>query len=139
MSDERPRVGIGVMILNGDRVLLGKRKGAHGSGEYAFPGGHLEYLESFEECARREVREECAIEIENIRFQLLANIVVWAPKHFVHIGVIADWKEGEPQVLEPEKCEGWAWYPLTALPAPLFYGATLQFEAYESGEVYKKM
>jgi 8-oxo-dGTP diphosphatase len=30
------------------RVLLGKRRGSHGRGEYAWPGGHMEYMESFE-------------------------------------------------------------------------------------------
>ena len=65
--DNRPinivRVGVGVMILKGGKVLLGKRKGSHGQGEYAFPGGHMEYLVGIEETARREVLEECGIEI----------------------------------------------------------------------------
>ncbi len=68
-SGPKPKVGIGVMILKDGKVLLGKRKGSHGAGQYAFPGGHLEYMESFEDCARRETREECGIEIQNIPVQ----------------------------------------------------------------------
>lgn len=49
-----PKVGIGVMIFKDGKVLLGKRKGSHGDGEYSFPGGHLNYMESFEDCAQRE-------------------------------------------------------------------------------------
>ena len=50
MENPQPqtRVGIGVIILKDGKVLLGKRKGSHGAGEYAFPGGHLEYMESFD-------------------------------------------------------------------------------------------
>jgi 8-oxo-dGTP diphosphatase len=54
------------MIVKNGSVLLGKRKGSHGEGEYAFPGGHLEYMESFEQCAHRETLEECGVEIEHI-------------------------------------------------------------------------
>ncbi|MCA9327773.1 NUDIX domain-containing protein, partial [Candidatus Saccharibacteria bacterium] len=49
MSDSRPQVGIGVFIIKDGQILLGRRKGSHGKGEYALPGGHLENGESFEE------------------------------------------------------------------------------------------
>lgn len=68
---QHPKVGIGVMIFRDGEILLGKRKGSHGDGEYAFPGGHLEYMESFSDCARREVREECGIEIANICIKII--------------------------------------------------------------------
>jgi 8-oxo-dGTP diphosphatase len=100
------KVGIGVMVIKDGKVLLGKRKGKHGAGEYAWPGGNFEYMESFEECAKREVMEETGMEIHNIRFLRLFNLKTYAPKHYVDIGLIADWKSGEPQLLEPEKCEG---------------------------------
>ena len=85
-----PKIGRGVMIFKDGKVLVSKRKGSHGSGEYAFPGGHLEYKETFEQCAIRETREECGIEIKNVRFLYLTNLTKYLPKHYVQIGMIAD-------------------------------------------------
>ena len=136
MEENKPRVGIGVTIVKDGKVLLGKRKGSHGEGEYASPGGHLEYMESFEECAIRETLEECGIEITNIRFQFLVNVTSYAPKHYAHIGMIADWKSGEPQVLEPNKCESWDWYDPNELPEPLFAMSKLAMESYKTGQTY---
>ena len=135
-ENQRPKVGIGVTILKEGKVLLGKRKGSHGQGEYAAPGGHLEYLESFEECAKRETFEEAGIEIDNIRFQFLANVKRYKPKHYVHIGLIADWKSGQPKAMEPDKCEGWDWYDLDRLPQPLFEFEEISIDSYRTGKNY---
>jgi len=133
---QKPLVGVGIMVIKGRKILLGKRKGSHGEGEYAFPGGHLEYMETFEECGRREVKEECGIEIENIRFQFLSNVTKYAPKHYVHVGLMANWKSGEPKVLEPEKCELWAWHEIDKLPKPLFEMCKQSISCYKTGEIY---
>lgn len=45
--------------------------------------------------------------IDNVRFLFVANIKKYSRSHYVHIGLLADWKSGEPQLLEPEKNEGW--------------------------------
>lgn len=119
-TEEKPRVGVGVMILKDGKVLLGKRHGSHGEGEYSFPGGHLDYMESFEECARRETREECGIAIKNIRFLNLANVRSYAPKHYVNIELLADWESGEPRNIEGEKIGDWQWYDMDNLPDPIF-------------------
>ena len=135
-DQERPKVCVGVMIFKAGKILLAKRKGSHGEGEYAFPGGHLEYMESFSDCARRETREECGIEIGNIRFQFLANVVAYAPKHYAHINLIADWVSGEPEVLEVTKSESWDWYELDNLPKPLFESCRIAVESYKTGKNY---
>lgn len=93
-ENPRPKVGVGVMVFKEGKVLMGKRVSSHGAGEWSWPGGHMEYMESFEECAKREVREEAGIEIENVRFLRLLNLKDYAPKHYVDIGLIADWKSG---------------------------------------------
>ena len=138
MQKKQPRVGIGVMIFKNNKILLGKRKGSHGAGEWAFPGGHLESGESFEECAERETLEECGLEIQNITFQFLLNETHTYDTHYVHIGMIAQWSNGEPQTLEPDKNEGWQWFSLDELPEPLFEFCKRAFKSYKSGEHYLK-
>ncbi|CAO1612627.1 unnamed protein product [Parajaminaea phylloscopi] len=61
----QPRVGVAAFVVD-DRgfVLIGKRKGSHGAGTLALPGGHLEWQESWEECIIREVYEETGIVLD---------------------------------------------------------------------------
>ena len=136
MEQQRPKVGIGVLVFKDEKVLVGKRMGAHGEGQYAWPGGHMEYMESFEQCAKREVMEETGIEIENIRFLRLMNFVQYAPKHYVDIALVCDWKSGEPTVCEPHKCEGWDWYAIDDILQPLFKACHSSIEAYKTGQNY---
>ena len=131
---KRPKVGVGVLVLKDNTALLTKRKGVHGAGEWAFPGGHLEYWESIEECAKRECREEAGIEIKDIKFIRLYNSKKYGKKHYVDIGLIAEWESGEPQLLEPHRTTGWDWYNLDNLPKPLFEMCKKTFEALKSGK-----
>ena len=119
--EKRPYIGIGVIIVRNGRILLGKRRNAHGAGAWCCPGGHLEYGESFEACARREVREETGLQIENIRRGTFTNdLFAEEGKHYVTLYMLADCPQGTPRVCEPEKCEQWDWFPEEALPRPLF-------------------
>jgi 8-oxo-dGTP diphosphatase len=122
MSDNtRPKVGIGVCIIKDGKVLLGKRLSSHGTDTWSFAGGHLEFGESFAECATREVREEAGIEISEPTFMAVTNDVYEKEqKHYVTIFVKAHWLAGEPQVLEPDKIAGWQWFDWDDLPTPLF-------------------
>lgn len=92
--------------------------------------------ESFAACAERETLEECGIAITNVRFLLLSNVLDYLPRHYVHIGLTADWRSGVPRVLEPQKCESWDWYPIDALPKPLFAPTQSMMESYRSGVHY---
>ncbi|GAW02559.1 nudix hydrolase 1 [Lentinula edodes] len=108
-----PKVGVGVFVLNKEgKFVLGKRKGSHGHGTWALPGGHLEAGESFEDCAAREVLEETNLKIKNIRFLTATNDVMVAEnKHYVTIWVACEMVDNQAvaENLEPEKCEVWEW------------------------------
>ena len=136
-SENRPKVGIGVMIFKDGKILLAQRKGSHGAGEWAFPGGHLEYMESFYDCIQREINEECGIGVKDFRFNFVANVKHYAPKQYVHVGLIADWANGDPKLLEPDKfMSEWGWYDIDNLPKPLFRQCELAIEAYKTGKNY---
>jgi 8-oxo-dGTP diphosphatase len=64
-NKNRPKVGIGVIIKKDNKILFGKRKNAHGDGTWSFPGGHLEFGETWEECAMRETLEETGINVSS--------------------------------------------------------------------------
>lgn len=121
MEKKYPRVGMGIFVFKDGKFLLGKRKNAHGAGEWALPGGHLEFNEELESCARREVKEETGVEIKNIRFSTITNdIFKKEGKHYITIFMLSDWAEGTPGVIEPDKCEEWKWVSKDNLPEPLF-------------------
>jgi 8-oxo-dGTP diphosphatase len=118
---KRPLIGVAVLVIKEGRVLLGKRKNAHGSGTWAFPGGHLEFNESIKACARREVSEEAGIQIKNLRYGPYTNdIFAGEGKHYVTLFVLADYDSGTPAAKEPHKCEEWEWIPWPPDVQPCF-------------------
>jgi len=61
---DRPVVGVGAVVLDGDRVLLVKRGHAPLKRQWSLPGGSVETGETLEQAVGREVLEETGIEIE---------------------------------------------------------------------------
>jgi 8-oxo-dGTP diphosphatase len=121
MEYNRPKVGIGIIIIKDNKVLLGKRKNAHGEGDWAFPGGHLELNESWEDCVKREIKEEVDIKVKNIRFGAVTNdIFEKESKHYITIFMLTDYESEEVKTMEPEKCEYWEWFEWDKLPNPRF-------------------
>ena len=121
MENNRPKIGVGVIVKKDNKVLVGKRKNSHGEGAWQFPGGHLEFNENIEDCAKREVEEETGLIVDNFKKGKFTNdIFSKENKHYVTLFVVTDWKSGEPELKEPEKCEGWEWVEWDSLPKPLF-------------------
>ncbi len=123
-GEDKPRVGLAVIITRQDKVLIGRRKGIRGGGLWAFPGGHLNYCESFDDCARREVTEETGLEVEVDKkvYAVINDTMPHDPRHYVILFVRALYKNGIPINKEPDKCYGWVWREWDKLPQPLFHG-----------------
>ena len=61
---ERPIIGVGAVVVRGDRALLGRRATEPLKGEWSVPGGALELGEKLREGAAREAMEETGLQIE---------------------------------------------------------------------------
>ncbi|KAJ5900251.1 NUDIX hydrolase [Penicillium subrubescens] len=113
-----PQVGISVFVWNKEgKFVLGKRQGSTGAGTWGLPGGHLEFGESFETCAVREVFEETGLDVYDLKFLAVVNSVMLAEKkHYAVIfleGYVDGKKEAiQPSVREPDMCAGWEWASL---------------------------
>ncbi len=121
-SVQRPKIGVGVFVIKDGKILMHKRKNAHGDGTWSLPGGHLEWNETVEECAKREVLEESGIEIKNLRHAgfTSGDFFPKEGKHYVTLYIVADYDSGEVRDMEPDKSEKWSWFEWGSIPKPLF-------------------
>lgn len=123
--DKTVRVGVATIIHKMGKapsILLGKRKGAHGAGTWSLPGGRIEHGEEPAETAIREVAEEIGLVLSSVVPFLSHsyNSAVIDGQHWITLVFSTRIAEGEPKLMEPDKCEEWRWFPLTQLPEPLF-------------------
>jgi len=71
-----PIVGVGAIILNQGKILLAKRGVEPGKGRWSIPGGAVELGEGLHEALKREVMEECGLDIEVDRLMdVVENLV----------------------------------------------------------------
>ena len=120
------KVGLGIMIKDGDKVLLGHRSEKYGDTggiyepeSWTFPGGKQEYNETIIEGAIRETKEETNLDISDLE---IFNAVddIQPSKHYITIQLITNKFSGELINLEPNKHDQWDWFRLDNLPSNLY-------------------
>jgi 8-oxo-dGTP diphosphatase len=117
----RPVIGVAVIIYRDHEVLLGKRRGSHGADTWSMPGGHMEFGETPEACARREVAEEVGVSVGELRPVGFTNDVFEDEDlHYVTLFFETSLVFGVPSAREPHKSYDWRWFDWHHLPEPLF-------------------
>lgn len=124
-----PSVGVGAMVVREGKVMLGRRKGSHGAGTFAWCGGGLEFGEALEEAAAREVLQESGMIVSKVELLCVSNIREYG-RHYVDFEFLVE-TSGEPVLKEPDSSEQWHWYPLEDLPRPLFRPVELALDSYK--------
>jgi len=95
-----PIVAVHALIFEEGRILLVKRSKEPSKGRWSLPGGRIELGEAIYEAARREVFEECSIEIEiervlDVRDNIIRDDEGRVRYHFVLIDLLARYMGGE--------------------------------------------
>ncbi len=118
---QTPLVGVGVLITKNGRLLLIRRRGAHGAGTWSPPGGHLDFGEAPEVCAAREAREETGVIVDDLKFRGVTNDFFEADgRHYITLWFEGRPLSGEGVVNAPEELSAVGWFAWDALPTPLF-------------------
>ena len=119
--NQKPQVGVAVIITKDDQVLLMKRKGVHGTGTWTTPGGHLDFGETPEQCGAREAKEEVGLDVVDLRFRAFTNdIFELEGQHYISIWMDGKSTSGEPTIAAEEEVAEIGWFAWDALPSPLF-------------------
>jgi 8-oxo-dGTP diphosphatase len=123
MTVRGPIVGVSAVLLRADRVLVGRRRGSHGAGTWAFPGGKVDPGEDPATAVARELAEETGLVAVEVRPITWTSDVIESGDerwHFVTLHHLVVASPGDPQTREPDKVEGWRWVALDAIPEPRF-------------------
>jgi 8-oxo-dGTP diphosphatase len=116
-SKTLPRIRVAAVVVRGDRLLLVRqRKGE--STYWLLPGGGLDYGESIEACARREVAEETGLEIEVKKFLYMSETIAPdASRHIVNVFVLGTALGGTLTAPDEAAIEEVAWVPFSEIKA----------------------
>jgi ADP-ribose pyrophosphatase YjhB (NUDIX family) len=93
--DFKPRLGCAVIILNGNKVLLGKRAKEPHYGKWIIPGGGVKFLETYKDTAKREIFEETGLSLDKFVFYDIKEIVNPPDEHRVVIYCITEYNDDE--------------------------------------------
>jgi mutator protein MutT len=144
MEKNKPKVGVGIMLLQDGKVLLGKRhddaqkasSDLHGEGTWTMPGGKLDFHETVKNGACREVLEEIGVKINPESLEVISVSDEIVPdNHYVTIGFLCKDFDGDAKVMEPEEITEWKWYNLDNLPDKVFPPSLKMIKAYLNNKI----
>ena len=112
-----PFVGVGCIVHRAGRLLLVR----HHDGHWGPPGGHLDFGESIEDCARRETLEETGVRVINLEFVAVTNdLLAGGDKHYVTVWMRAEATNATSATQDQAEIAAVGWFAPDALPTPLF-------------------
>lgn len=115
MNQKQPRIRVAVVLEQEGRILLV----AHRKGDkryWLLPGGGVDYGETIEECAKREMREETGLEIEVTRMLYLSEAICpQGTRHILNVYVLGRIKGGELHKGEEDVLDGLEFFPMEEL------------------------
>lgn len=97
-----PRPTAGVVCLRGREVLLIKRGNPPRQGQWSLPGGRIEWGETSEAAALRELKEETGVDAELLGLVDVVDGVMTSretglvTRHYIMVDYAARWLSGEP-------------------------------------------
>ena len=115
-------VAAGLIFRDGKLLITQRHADSHLGGLWEFPGGKREPGETFEQCLRRELREELGCDVEVL--ELVESITHAYPEKTVHLEFFhCRWLVHEPQ---PIDCAAMHWVDREELDCFKFPAADAQ-------------
>jgi 8-oxo-dGTP pyrophosphatase MutT (NUDIX family) len=145
MTKERFKLipAVHLLLIRENRILLLRRyKTGWMDGSYSVPAGHLDGDESATTAMIREAAEEAGLTIKDSDLTLGHLMHRHCPEGKINeridfFFVAKEW-QGEPKVMEQDKCDDLSWYSLNELPQNMISYVRVAIEKYARGQLYSE-
>ena len=116
-------VAVGAIVFNAMGEVFLSQRGPNATNErgtWEFPGGKVDFGERLKDAVKREFMEEYGFVIEvGELLDVDDHILEDEGQHWVSTTYLAQHVDGEPRILEPDKCSAIGWFAIDDLPSPL--------------------
>ena len=116
-KENQIKLGVGAVVIHQGQVLLVKRKTPPYAGQWAIPGGKVQFGESLKAAAEREILEETGIIIQAgepiFSFEIIEQDQDGPSLHYVVVDLEAHYESGEP--LANDDAAEAAWFDATSI------------------------
>ena len=134
MDEQYPEVAVGALVLNSSSKAFLMRS-QKWSGKYIIPGGHIVFGETREQGLYREVKEETQMDIYDINFvgvqEIISDPDFYRKAHFIFLDYTCKTNTLREQIkLNSEGSEFLLIYPKEALELPLAQPTRRTIERY---------
>jgi len=131
-----PSPAVSILVIENNRVLLGKRVGDPGKDKWALPSGYIEFEDDFLTAAVREVKEETGLDVEIISILNVQSAFLPPDYHFLGIYLFGHVMGGTLNA--GDDLEEVHWFPASGpLPEMAFQPDADLIQAYLTGEAEK--
>jgi len=119
--NNKPQVGVGLIIKQNGKIILGKRHNEPMSDSWQLPGGWLHLGESPEQAVQRIVAEFQHLKVGDSQFITFTNNVFDSNTHTLSLYFMLDCiQQGQQQLITSDNSPDWFWADWNNLPRPLF-------------------
>lgn len=135
-----------LFLIKDEKILLLRRyKTGYEDGNYSVPAGHMDGNEKASAAMIREAKEEAGVDIKPEQLHL-AHVM-----HRISVGThpsgtderidfffTATAWQGEPHIMEPNKCDDLSWFPINQLPDNVIPYIRTAVKNYQRGTTFSE-
>jgi mutator protein MutT len=142
MQKERFKItpAVYLILTKENKILLARRYNTgYFDGDYSFPAGHLDGNETLKQAIAREAKEEIGVFLESTNLELI---------HVMNRKILNDERvdffftakkyQGEPKIMEPDKCDNLNWFKLDSLPENIIPYIRQVIDSFQNDIIYSE-